>query len=99
LARKYEGGRRMNVGTGKFDKNGKEMMVGDIVHFRCENNALCGKGVVYFAEKPDRLGEDLFRIRDTTPGKREGRIYPYYEDATYRIDERKEEHDVVSESE
>lgn len=72
------------LGTGKFDKNGDEMMVGDIVHFR--TNGLSGRGVVYLAEKPDRLSEDLFRIRDTTPGKREGRIYPFYPDAKYRID-------------
>lgn len=30
--------------------------------------------------------EDSFRIRDTRPGKNNGRIYPYYPDAKYRID-------------
>lgn len=75
--------------TGKFARDGREMLVGDIVHFRCEG--LCGRGEVYFAEKPDWLGEDLFRIRDTRPGKNFGRIYPYYPHARYRIDERKEE--------
>lgn len=38
------------------------------------------------AEKEDSLGEDSFRIRDTRPGKNNGRIYPYYPDAKYRID-------------
>lgn len=70
--------------TGKYDKNGVEMKVGDVVHFR--TNGLSGKGIVFMADKPDRLGEDLFRIRDTRPGKQEGRIYPYYEGARYRID-------------
>lgn len=76
------------MGTGKFDKTGKEIMVGDIVHFRA--NGICGKGVVYFADKEDRLGADLFRIRDTREGKNFGRIYPYYPDAVYRIDGRSE---------
>ena len=76
------------TGTGKYDKNGDEMMVGDTVHFR--TSGLCGRGIVFLAEEPDRLGEDLFRIRDTRPGKQEGRIYPYYEGAKYRIDERGE---------
>ena len=74
----------MSQGTGKFDKNGDEMLVGDIVHFR--TSGLSGKGVVYLAEKPDWLGSDLFRIRDTRPGKRNGRIYPFYPEAVYRID-------------
>lgn len=73
-------------GTGKYDKNGREMMVGDTVHFR--TSGLSGRGIVFLAEKPDCLGEDPFRIRDTRPGKQEGRIYPYYEEAKYRIDER-----------
>ncbi len=76
--------RGMSVGTGKFDKNGDEMLVGDIVHFR--TSGLSGKGVVYLEEEPDRLGEDLFRIRDTRPGKQNGRIYPFYPKAIYRID-------------
>lgn len=46
--------------TGKYDKNGIEMKVGDVVHFR--TNGLSGKGIVFMADKPDRLGEDLFRI-------------------------------------
>lgn len=72
------------AGTGKYDKNGNEMMVGDTVHFKTDG--LSGRGIVFLAEKPDRLGEDLFRIRDTRPGKQFGRIYPYYERARYRID-------------
>jgi hypothetical protein len=74
--------------TGKFDKSGLEIMVGDTVHFRADG--ICGKGIAYLAEKPDRLGEDLFRIKDTREGKNFGRIYPYYPDATYRIDMREE---------
>lgn len=76
----------MRQGTGKFDKKGDEMMVGDIVHFRTDG--LSGRGIVFLAEKPDRLGEDPFRIRDTRPGKQDGRVYPYYEGARNRIDER-----------
>lgn len=79
-----KGERGMSQGTGKFDKNGDEMLVGDIVHFR--TSGLSGKGVVYLAEKPDWLGSDLFRIRDTRPGKQNGRIYPFYPEAVYRID-------------
>ena len=74
------------TGTGKCDKNGREMMVGDVVHFR--TSGLSGRGIVFLAEKPDCLGKDPFRIRDTRPGKQEGRVYPYYENARYRIDER-----------
>lgn len=69
--------------TGKFDKDGREMMAGDIVHFRCKNFSLSRRGIVFLAEKEDSLGEDSFRIRDTRPGKNNGRIYP---DAKYRID-------------
>ena len=72
--------------TGKFDKDGREMMAGDIVHFRCKNFSLSWRGIVFLAEKEDSLGEDSFRIRDTRPGKNNGRIYPYYPDAKYRID-------------
>ena len=72
------------MGTGKYDKNGTEIKVGDIVHFRADG--LSGRGVVYMADKPDVLGADLFRIRDTTPGRRFGRIYPFYPKAKYRID-------------
>lgn len=74
------------IKTGKFDKNGKEILVGDIVHFRVNGFSLAGKGVVYLTEEADSLGSDPFRIRDTRPGKNEGRIYPYYKDAIYRID-------------
>lgn len=74
------------TGTGKFDKNGDEMLVGDTVHFRCKNFSLSGRGIVFLAEEPDTLGTDLFRIRDTREGKNNGRIYPFYPDAKYRID-------------
>ena len=37
--------------TGKFDKDGREMMAGDIVHFRCKNFSLSGRGIVFLAEK------------------------------------------------
>lgn len=72
--------------TGKFDKSGTEIQTGDIVHFRCKNFALSGKGIVFLSENADSLGSDLFRIRDTREGKNNGRIYPYYKDAVYRID-------------
>lgn len=81
--------RAQGGGTGKFDKFGDEIMEGDIVHFR--TSGLSGKGVVFFQEKPDCLGTDPFRIIDTRPGKQKGRKYPYYKDATYRIDGHREE--------
>lgn len=31
--------------TGKYTKDGREMQVGDVVHFRCKNHPLSGKGV------------------------------------------------------
>lgn len=75
----------MNTGTGKRDKNGIEMIVGDVVHFKANN--ISGKGIVYLANEPDGLSEkDTFRIKDIRPGKNFLRTYPYYQDATYRID-------------
>lgn len=75
------------MGTGKFDKNGKEIQVGDTVHFRCKNHALSGKGRVYLDNSnSDSLGTDPFRIVDTRETRSKGRIYPWYEDAIYRID-------------
>ena len=32
--------------TGKYAKDGREMQVGDVVHFRCKDHPLSGKGVV-----------------------------------------------------
>lgn len=29
--------------TGKYAKDGREMQVGDVVHFRCKNHPLSGK--------------------------------------------------------
>lgn len=72
--------------TGKYDKNGNEMLVGDTVHFRTKG--LSGRGIIFLAVGPDSLGEDLFRIKDTREGKQNGRVYPYYPYAVYRIDER-----------
>lgn len=74
--------------TGKYSKSGLEIMVGDTVHFRADG--ICGRGIVYLAEKPDVLGEELFRIKDTREGKNFARTYPYYSDASYRIDTRDE---------
>lgn len=82
------------IHTRKFDKNGIEMLPGDIVHFRCRNAALSGRGEVYLAENPDGLGDDDFRIRDTRPGKQNGRTYPYYENAQYRVDEKGKAHSM-----
>ncbi|MBS1338545.1 MAG: hypothetical protein HP047_04665 [Lachnospira sp.] len=73
----------MSTGTGKVDKNGIEMKVGDVVHFKA--NGISGKGFVYLANEPDGLPEK-FRIKDTRQGKNFLRTYPYYPDATYRID-------------
>ena len=42
--------------TGKFDKDGREMMAGDIVHFRCKNFSLSGRGIVFLAEKRGFFG-------------------------------------------
>lgn len=77
--------------TGKYAKDGREMQVGDVVHFRCKNYPLSGKGVVFMGKEVDGLGEDPFRIRDTRIGRNNGRIYPYYDDAVYRIDGREGE--------
>lgn len=74
--------------TGHYDKNGTEICVGDIVHFRCKNASLSGKGVVFLTDTPDGLSSDPFRIKDTREGKSNGRIYPWYENTIYRIDER-----------
>ena len=78
--------------TGKFDKNGTEMQVGDIVHFRLDEARLSGKGRVYLTDNEDDLtvlGSDNFRIVDTRE-KTNGRVYPYYDRAVYRIDVRAE---------
>lgn len=44
--------------------------------------------IVFMGKEVDGLGEDPFRIRDTRTGRNNGRIYPYYDDAVYRIDGR-----------
>lgn len=76
----------MSTGTGKVDKNGIEMKVGNVVHFKA--NGISGKGFVYLANEPDGLPEK-FRIKDTRQGKNFLRTYPHYPDAT--IDEKKVE--------
>lgn len=73
------------MNTGKFDKTGKEIKVGDIVHFRCKNCSLSGKGIVYLSDGKDSLGADTFRIKDTRDNKNKGRVYPWYKDTVYRI--------------
>ena len=40
--------------TGKYAKDGREMQVGDVVHFRCKNHPLSGKGVVFMGKEVDR---------------------------------------------
>lgn len=73
------------MNTGKIDKNGIEMAVGDVVHFKAGN--ISGRGIVYQTKEPDGLSEsDNFSIKDTREGKNFARTYPYYPDATYRID-------------
>ena len=42
--------------TGKYAKDGREMQVGDVVHFRCKNHPLSGKGVVFMGKEVDGLG-------------------------------------------
>ena len=72
--------------TGKYDKNGIEISVGDIVHFRCKHFSLSGEGIVYLSEDcADGLSTDLFRIKDTRDNKNKGRLYPWYNDAIYTI--------------
>lgn len=39
------------MNTGKIDKNGIEMAVGDVVHFKAGN--ISGRGIVYQTKKPD----------------------------------------------
>ena len=72
--------------TGKYDKNGIEISVGDIVHFRCKHCSLSGEGIVYLAEDcADGLGKDRFRIKDIRNNKNKGRLYPWYNDTVYTI--------------
>ena len=37
----------------------EEMQVGDVVHFRCKNHPLSGKGVVFMGKEVDGLGEKI----------------------------------------
>ena len=45
--------------TGKYAKDGREMQVGDVVHFRCKNHPLSGKGVVFMGKEVDGLGSEI----------------------------------------
>jgi hypothetical protein len=63
--------------TGVIDKNGKEIKVGDIVHYR--GDGLCAHGEVV---KDDYYG---FAILDDRP-KTKGRIYSLKNKGIYRID-------------
>lgn len=71
--------------TGKYDKYGIAIEVGDIVSFRCKSCNLGGKGIVYLSDGNDGLGTDTFRIKDTRDNKNKGRVYPWYNDAVYKI--------------
>ena len=71
--------------TGKYDKYGIAIEVGDTVSFRCKNCSLSGKGIVYLSDGKDGLSTDTFRIKDTRDNKNKGRIYPWYDDAVYKI--------------
>ena len=65
--------------TNVFDVNGKEILVGDIVHYR--GNGLCAHGIVVEDENYK------FGIKDDRP-KTQGRIYSLYNDGKYRIENR-----------
>lgn len=67
--------------TGVFDKNGIEISVGDIVHYR--GNGLCAHGEVV---KDDYYG---YAILDDRP-KTKGRRYSLKNKGTYRIEESEE---------
>lgn len=65
--------------TGFKDKGGNRIWENDIVHFSADG--LSGTGVVFWEQETAS-----FRIKDTRKGKREKRIYEFYEDAVYRVD-------------
>lgn len=66
-------------GTNIFDVNGKEIYVGDIVHYR--GGGLCAHGIVVKDEKYK------FAIKDDRP-RTNGRIYSLYNEGKYRIENR-----------
>lgn len=63
--------------TGIIDKNGKEIKVGDIVHYR--GDGLCAHGIVV---QDDYYG---FAILDDRP-KTKGRRYSLKNEGIYRIE-------------
>lgn len=65
--------------TGIFDKNGKEICVGDVVHYR--GKGMCAHGVV---TKHDTYG---YAIDDDRP-KTKGRRYDLHNEGVYRIEVR-----------
>ncbi len=67
--------------TGIFDKNGKEICVGDVVHFR--GCGLCAHGTVV---KHDLYG---YAIDDDRP-KTKGRKYDLHNEGVYRIEGKRE---------
>ena len=67
------------MGTNVFDITGKEIQVGDIVHYR--GNVLCAHGMVVTDEMYK------FAIQDDRP-KTKDRIYSLYNEGKYRIENR-----------
>lgn len=65
--------------TGIFDKNGKEICVGDVVHYR--GKGMCAHGVV---TKHDTYG---YAVDDDRP-KTKGRRYDLHNEGVYRIEAR-----------
>lgn len=64
--------------VGRIDKEEKEIYEGDIVHFKVPG--LSGLGIVFYDEKTAQFKINDIRYRT------KGRIYPFYDDATYRVD-------------
>lgn len=66
------------MGTGVFDIKGKEIQVGDIVHYRGRGLSTHGKVIEY-----DRFGYAVLDDRTKT----RGRIYSLFNEGIYRIEE------------
>lgn len=67
--------------TGLKDKNDVEIYDRYIVHFKMPG--FSGKGIVYWNEEVAQLWIEDIREQTKKRGKR---YYPFYKDATYRID-------------